>query len=181
MDFGNAFRIGRPFFIPVTYHDTRVQLLDNVSVAKGNHLIKVGAEVNFVNCSQTFIGFAHGRLIFSFVTGFINYATRGSSYGECGNGTSKMTGTCPGGGQPSGPVFLYLQQVGVSGRTVEQSGTQSIPQTDMSVFLQDTWKPSRSLTLSYGMRWEAQQQPVPLTDPGSVFFAPFIGKTVTNS
>ncbi len=181
MDFGNAFRIGRPFFIPVQYHDTRVQLLDNVSVVKGNHLIKVGAEVNFVNSSQTFIGFANGRFIFSSVTGFINYATRGNNYVECSNGTSNTTGACPGSSSITGPVLLYLQQAGVGGRTVEQSGTQSLPQTDIAVYLQDTWKPTRSLTLNYGLRWEAQQQPDPLTDPGSVFFAPFIGKTVTNS
>ncbi len=181
LDFNNAFRVGRPFFIPVEYNDTRVQLLNNVSIAKGNHLIKAGAEANFVNSTQTFIGFANGRFIFNSVTGFINYATRGNSYVECSNGTSNNTGVCPGGSSITGPVLLYLQQAGVGGRTVEQSGTQSLPQTDLAVFLQDSWKPSPSLTLNYGLRWEAQQQPDPLTDPDSVFFAPFIGRTVTNS
>ena len=181
MDFGSAYRVGRPFFIPVDYYDTRIQLLDNVSAVRGNHLVKAGAEVNLVNSTQTFVGFANGRFIFNSVSGFINYARQGNSYVQCSNGTSNITGACPAGSTISGPVLLYLQQAGVGGRTVEQSGTQSLAQVDMAVFLQDTWKPTPNLTVNYGVRWEAQQQPSVLTDPSQVFFAPFIGKTVTNA
>ena len=179
MDFANGFRIGRPFFIPVTYNDTRVQLLNNVTYAAGNHLFKVGAEVNAVKSNQTFIGFANGRFIFNSVTGFINYVNRGRNYVECSNGSTNVTGACPTGTNITGPVQLYLQQAGVGGRTVEQSGTQSLAQTDIGVFIQDTWKPTPRLTLNYGVRWEAQQQPDPLTDPSTVFYAPLIGRTVT--
>ncbi|MES3032602.1 MAG: TonB-dependent receptor [Gemmatimonadota bacterium] len=179
MDFANGFRIGRPFFIPVVYNDTRVQLLDNVTYARGNHLFKVGGEVNAVKSNQTFIGFANGRFIFSSVTGFINYVNRGRNYVECSNGTNNTTGACPGGTNITGPVQLYLQQAGVGGRTVEQSGTQSLAQTDIGLFIQDTWKPTPRLTLNYGVRWEAQQQPDPLTDPATVFYAPLIGQSVT--
>ncbi len=181
MDFVNAFRIGRPFFIPVEYYDTRVQLLNNVTWVKGNHLIKAGGEVNAVSSNQTFIGFANGRFIFSSVTGFINYARNGNGYVECSNNTTSLTGSCPNGASITGPVLLYLQQAGVGGRTVEESGTQDIPQTDLALFLQDTWKPSPRLTINYGIRWEGEKQPDVLTDPSQVFFAPFIGQTVTNS
>ncbi len=181
MDFANAFRVGRPFFIPVSYHDTRVQLLDNVTKVWGDHLFKAGAEANFVNSSQTFIGFANGRFIFSSVRGFINYATLGNGYVECSNGATSTTGACPAGATIAGPVLLYLQQAGVGGRTVEESGTQDIPQTDVSLFVQDTWRATPSLTLNYGLRWEGEKQPGVLTPPEQVFFAPFIGKTVTNS
>ena len=180
MDFGNAFRIGRPFFIPVEYYDTRLQLLNNVSMVKGNHLFKAGAEVNFVNSTQTFIGFANGRFIFSSVNGFINYATNGNNYVECSGGGTSLTGTCPGAQTITGPVLLYLQQAGVGGRTVEESGTQSLKQMDVAVFVQDTWKPSPNLTFNYGVRLEGQKQPDPITDPSDVFFAPFIGQSVTN-
>src|SRR6266550_3773289 len=43
IDPNNAFRIGLPFFLPIRDdHDTRVQLLDNVSFSLGNHLMKLG-------------------------------------------------------------------------------------------------------------------------------------------
>ena len=35
-----------------------------------------------------------------------------------------------------------------------------------------------NLTLNYGLRWEAQIEPDPITPPSQVFFAPFIGQTV---
>ena len=181
MDFGSAFRIGRPFFIPVVYYDTRVQLLNNVTWVKGNHLVKAGGEINAVSSNQTFIGFANGRFIFSSVTGFVNYSKNGNKYVECSDNTSNTTGACPSGTSITGPVLLYLQQAGVGGRTVEESGTQKIPQTDVSLFLQDTWKPTPQLTINYGVRWEGEKQPDVLTDPSQVFFAPLIGKSVTNS
>jgi hypothetical protein len=180
MDFGSAFRIGRPFFIPVEYYDTRVQLLNNVTWARGDHLFKAGGEINRVSSNQTFVGFANGRFIFQSVTGFINYA-KNSGYVECSNNTSNTTGSCPAGTTITGPIELYLQQAGVGGRSVEESGTQKIPQTDVSAFIQDTWKPTTRLTVDYGLRWEGEMQPGVLTDPSAVFFAPFIGKTVTNS
>lgn len=181
MDFGNAFRIGRPFFIPVEYYDTRLQLLDNLSIVRGDHLFKVGAEVNFVNSTQTFVGFANGRFIFNSVTGFINYVNNGNGYVECSGGGTSNTGTCPGAQTITGPVLLYLQQAGVGGRTVEQSGTQSLKQMDIAFFVQDTWKPTPRLTVNYGVRFEGQKQPDPITDPADVFFAPLIGQSVTNS
>jgi Carboxypeptidase regulatory-like domain/TonB dependent receptor len=181
MDFANGFRIGRPFFIPVVYNDTRIQVLNNITVARGNHLFKVGAEINAVKSNQTFIGFANGRFIFSSVTGFINYVNRGRNYVECSNGTNNTTGACPTGSNITGPVQLYLQQAGVGGRTVEQSGTQTLAQNDLGVFIQDSWKPTPRLTLNYGVRWEAQQQPDPITAPSDVFYAPLIGKSFTTA
>lgn len=59
MDFASDFRFGVPFFLPVDYYDTRVQILDNLSIARGDHFIKLGAEFNRVNSVQTFIGFAN--------------------------------------------------------------------------------------------------------------------------
>src|SRR5438067_5478233 len=184
IDTTNAFRIGLPFFLPIRDdHDTRIQLLDNVSIARGNHLIKFGGEWNRTATTQVFVGFADGRMSFNSVYGFINFVQNGSRWVECSDGTSGVYGvstTCSG-ARIVGPVNQYLQQSGVGSNTVEQAGTQTIPQHELAVFLQDTWKPSSKLTLNYGLRWEAQIEPDPITPPSQVFFAPFIGQTVTNA
>ncbi len=181
MDFGNAFRFGMPFFIPVKSYDTRVQVLNNVSWVKGNHIFKTGAEWNRTAEHQTFIGFANGRFIFNSVAGFEGYATNGNNYVTCSNAPGfSLTGSCPG-GAITGPVLLYLQFAGVGGRSVEDAGSQVIPQHDFSVFIQDNWKATPNLTVNYGLRWEGQKEPDPITPPSQVFFSSFIGQTVTNS
>ena len=180
MDFVHGYRFGMPFFIPVEYYDTRIQALDNISVSKGNHLIKAGVEWNRVESVQTFIGFANGRYIFSSIDGFLNFVEQGNGYVECADGSTSTTGACPDGTDITGPILLYLQQSGVGGLTVEEAGTQQIPQHELALFVQDSWQPSNKLTLNYGLRWEAQIQPDVITDPDEVFFADFIGKTVTN-
>ena len=186
MDFANAFRLGMPFFLPVQDHDTRVQLLDNLSYAKGDHFFKAGAEWNRTETDQTFIGFGNGRFIFDGVAGFEGFVTHGSRYVECHNGTTAVfytnnSGTCAVNDTIVGPVLLYLQQAGVPPYSLEASGTQAIVQHELALYLQDTWKPSPFLTVDYGVRWEAQVEPDPITPPSQVFFAPFIGRTVTNS
>ena len=186
MDFGNAFRLGEPFFIPVKSYDTRVQALDNISWVRGNHLFKTGFEYNRTAEHQTFVGFANGRFIFNSVTSFENYVRLGNLYVECSNPagvqvTTTTTGTCPVGTSISGPVQLYLQQAGVNGLSVDAAGTQVIPQQDLGVFIQDNWKATPNLTVNYGLRWEGQKEPDPITPPAQVFFSGFIGQTVTNA
>jgi hypothetical protein len=154
-DFGSSYRFGEPFFIPVKYYDTRVQFNDNVSLLSGAHAYKAGVEYNRVNSVQTFVGFANGRWIFDSTAGFLE---------DFNNKTNKH-------------VLLYLQQAGVGGLSVEDAGTQSIPQTEPAAFVQDSWQATPNLNVQYGVRWEAEIEPDPITPAGSVFFAPFIGKT----
>jgi hypothetical protein len=179
-DFARGFRFGEPFFIPVKYYDERYQVNENLSVLRGNHAIKGGVEYNQVSSNQTFVGFANGRYIFSSTNGFLNYA-KNPRYVECSDGSSSQVGTCPAGASVTGPVLLFLQQAGANGHTVEQAGTQKIPQKEPAVFLQDSWIARPNLTIQYGLRWEAQIEPDPLTPPDKVFFAPFIGKTVVTA
>lgn len=175
-DFAEGYRFGMPFFIPVEYYDSRVQFNDNVSILTDNHSIKLGGEYNRVNSVQTFIGFANGRFIFSSTDGFLNYVAN-PNYVECSDGSSSQTGTCPAGTSVVGPVLLYLQQAGVGDISVEEAGTQSIPQNEIAFFAQDDWVVNNHVSLNYGLRWEAQVQPDMITPPDEVFYAPFIGQT----
>ncbi len=157
-------RFGMPFFLPVEYDDDRIQFNDNISILKGNHSLKVGVEYNEVGSSQTFIGFANGRYIFSTVDDFIAYASDPNPPSN-----------------PDGPVQLFLQFAGVGGLTPEQAGTQTLEQKESALFVQDTWQPTGNLTFDFGVRWERIDQPPPSTPPSEVFYADFIGTTVTTA
>jgi hypothetical protein len=179
-DFARGYRFGMPFFIPVDYFDERVQLNNNVSLIKGRHQMKFGAEFNRVHSNQTFRGFANGRYIFSSTDGFLNYAAN-PRYVECSDGSSSQSGACPGGASIVGPLLLFLQQAGVGGLTADEAGTQDIPQTELALFAQDKWQPTRNLTVQYGLRWEMQQQADMITPVSEVFYRDFIGKTVNTA
>jgi hypothetical protein len=176
VDFGGQYRFGEPFFIPVQDHDTRVQFNDNMSLVRGAHNIKFGAEVNRTSTTQVFIGFANGRYIFDSVQGFMNYVNIGPSFVECSNGTTNNFGKCSAGTSIVGPLELFLQFAGVNGKTPEQAGNQTLSQLEPALFIQDRWQIRHNLTLSYGLRWDAQIEPDPITPANHVFFAPFIGK-----
>ncbi len=157
MDFVKGYRFGEPFFIPVDYHDTRVQFVDNVSYIWGQHTFKAGAEYNQVASSQTFRGFGNGVFKFATTDAFLDYLKNPSHKED---------------------VLLYIQQAGVGGLTVDQAGTQKITQKEPAAFVQDIWQPLPNLTIQAGLRWEAQIEPDPITPASQVFFAGFIGKTV---
>jgi len=176
-DFAKSYRFGEPFFIPVDYYDTRVQFNENLTFITGAHEVKVGFEYNHVNSSQVFRGFQNGRYIFGSTNGFLNY-TQNPYYVECSDGSSSATGTCPAGTSITGPLLLYLQQAGVGDVTAEEAGTQSINQFEPAVFIQDKWTPVANFTIQFGLRYEQEIEPDPITPPDEVFFAPFIGKTV---
>src|SRR6266404_3767154 len=171
-----GYRFGEPFFIPVADHDTRFQINDNVSIIKGAHNIKLGFELNRTNTTQTFIGFANGRFIFDSVQGFMNYVNIGPKFVECSNGTTNNFGKCPANTTITGPLLLFLQFAGVGGKSVNDAGTQSIPQTEPAFFVQDKWQVRSNLTISYGLRWEGQIEPSVLTPPSQVFYSAFISK-----
>jgi len=175
-DFDHGYRFGMPFFIPVKYHDTRWQMNDNYSWITRDHTFKTGVEWNQTAAFQTFVGFANGRFIFDSTDGFLNYLEN-PSYVECSDGSSSPDGVCPEGTSIVGPVLLYLQQAGVGGISVEDAGTQTIVQNELAAFFQDLWQPLPNLSVSLGLRWEAQYQPDPRTSPNDVFFADFIGQT----
>ncbi|MDP8982474.1 MAG: TonB-dependent receptor [Acidobacteriota bacterium] len=176
IDFGGQYRFGEPFFIPVQDHDDRAQFVDNISLIRGAHNFKLGLEYNRTNTTQTFVGFANGRFIFDSVQGFMNYVNIGPKFVECSNGTTNNAGVCPAGTTITGPLLLFLQFAGVGGKSVNQAGTQSIPQNEPAFFVQDRWQIRPNLTLSYGLRWEGQIEPPPITPPSQVFYSAFIGK-----
>ncbi len=178
MDFADGFRLGLPFFLPIDPgYDTRLQVTDNVSFLSGAHLFKAGVEYNRTTVDQQFIGFANSRYIFSSVDGFIGFATHGSGYVTCSDGSDSTTGACPAGSSVTGPVLTYLQSATVPGIAPERLGRQNMLTHELAFFLQDTWKPVPRLTLNIGVRWEGVWHPNVFIDPGRTFYAPYLADT----
>lgn len=153
MDFANGFRIGLPFFLPVDpAYDTRLQLLDNLTLLSGDHLIKVGAEYNRTKVEQQFIGFSNGRYIFDSVDSFIDFV-------ETGNDDN---------------VVLYLQSATVGDTPADELGLQDFTVNELGLFIQDTWKPMDNLTLNLGVRWEGTWHPDQFIQPDETLYAPLL-------
>jgi hypothetical protein len=172
MGFGTTFRFGEPFFLEPNVDEVfwRTDIRDNFSLIKGKHTWKFGGEWIHSDNGQTFRGFFTGRYIFDGVTGFMHYVTQGPTYRECSNGTT-VVGACPAGTTVTGPLLLYLQHgPATQGETFDQSGASDIKNEDFSLFVQDSWKLFRNLTLNYGLRWDAQHFPDPTVAPSKTAY-----------
>src|SRR2546427_6718937 len=75
---------------------------------------------------------------------------------------------------------LFRSQAGID-RSVRAAGTQSIPQHELAVYLQDSWKPNPRWTVNYGLRWEAQVEPSLITPKNQTYYAVYYDSTVTNT
>jgi outer membrane receptor protein involved in Fe transport len=190
MGFATTFRFGAPFFIQPNVDELfwRTQLRDTFAVVSGAHTFKFGGEWLHSRNSQVFRGFFTGRYIFDSVAGFLRYASPaapggfGPTAAECfGPGgvfagwvTQSATATCPAGTTVGGPLLLYLQDA-PTGNSDIPPGFSDIKNEDLAVFAQDSWKARPNLTLNYGLRWEAQIFPDPVTPPSETAYGRFLG------
>ncbi|MGH9872529.1 MAG: carboxypeptidase regulatory-like domain-containing protein [Pyrinomonadaceae bacterium] len=185
MGFGTTFRFGNPFFLGPTIDELiwRTHVKDNFSIIHGSHTVKFGGEWLHTLNDQVFRGFFEGRYIFDSVTGFLRYASPAAAGGfgprtqECISGTGVVTWVtsptpCPMGDSVGGPLLLYLQNgisTGISG--VPPPGKSTITNQDYALFAQDKWQVRPNLSLSYGLRWEAQIFPKPVIPPSQTAYA----------
>ncbi|KAF0234571.1 MAG: hypothetical protein FD167_4645, partial [bacterium] len=153
-----SFRFGQPFFLPTALVDRRFQVTNNLSLIKGNHSFKFGADINYVRVFQNFQGFARGRYIFAAPTidaaiqGFLDYIDR----------------------KNVNALALYLQFAPLGNRTRDQAGTQVVKQLEPAVYAQDFWKIKQNLIISYGFRWEGQFEPDPISGVNETRYSQFI-------
>lgn len=185
MGFATSFRFGAPFFLGPNVDELfqRYQLKDTFSIIAGKHTIKMGGDYTLSRNKQVFRGFFQGRYIFDSVTGFLRYASPaslGPGYGPnikgCSNGTYvAATAACPAGTTSTGgPLLLYLQGAGLNGPATDAAGASDIKNHESALFIQDRFQATRTLTLNYGFRWEAQLFPGPTTPPAQTAYGRFL-------
>ncbi|MCA1626638.1 MAG: TonB-dependent receptor, partial [Acidobacteria bacterium] len=182
--FATTFRFGNPFFIQPNIDELfkRTQIKDNVSIISGAHTIKFGGEWIHSNNAQVFRGFFTGRYIFDSVAGFLRYASPaslGAGFGPrtkgCSNGAYvDVLSPCPAGStETGGPLLLYLQDA-PTGNSDIPPGFSDIDNEDIAFFVQDKWQIRPNFTLNYGLRYELQLFPAPVTPPAQTAYGRFL-------
>lgn len=136
-------RFGTVNFLPTTQFDWRVQIFNNLTLIKGNHSFKFGAEVNHVFADQTFAFNQFG--VFNVQGTNPNTLLDILSYTP-----SITTGVV---NRFDSTDVTYLRQLG--------NGRLDLTVNEYAVYAQDSWRVRPNLTINYGVRWEGQYNPAP--------------------
>jgi hypothetical protein len=163
---GTAF-IGRELFSPVVRTETRYQYTDNLNIVAGNHIFKVGGDVNFVRIPSAIF-----ELNFAGLFNFGEFSART---------LVPALPTAPNGLAP--PNFTPVQSYGLGIPSVYVQGfgnpVSRLSNKPLAFFAQDSWKIRPNLTLNYGVRYDYE-----ITDqiaPAESFRDPLSGITLSQS
>ena len=119
--------------------DWRVQAADSMTMTKGSHTVKFGAEFNHVFADQTF--------------GFDQFGT----FSVSGTNTATLLDTLA----PGGSVANRFDATTVSYRRQIGNLRADLATDEIAFFGQDSWRVRPNLTINYGLRWEGQYNPAP--------------------
>ena len=131
-------RAGSPAYFPSSEYENVIQLLDNLTIVKGGHTIKVG--VNFQRIRPTTLQPTNPKGAYTFSGRF----TQDPSF-------TSITG--------SGIADFAQEQLASS--TINNIFTTNDQRWYDAAFIQDDWKITPSLTINLGLRWEFAQ---PITE-----------------
>jgi len=125
-------------FLPNVQWDKRIQLVDSLSMTRGSHTFKFGADYNYLPTFQTF-----GRNISG------AFSVSGSNVAQF------LTILSAGGGRNrfDDRSVTYSRQIG--------NLIADFKMHQLAFFAQDSWRVRPNLTLELGLRWEGQYNPTP--------------------
>lgn len=146
---GTAF-IGRELFSPVDRTENRVQIADNYNWVVGDHTLKFGLDLDWVDIPRALF-----ELNFAGLFNFGDFAASNLGF------------------PTSAPAFNPVQSYGLGLPSLFIQGfgdpISKIKNRPMAFFGQDTWKASRNLTFNFGLRYDVEFtetiDPVPFRDP----------------
>jgi len=157
---GGVGTFGQEFFLPITNHLKRYQVMDNFRRTFGKHDLKLGVDLNSNGDAEVFIGFAGG--VYNFDT-LNDCTTIDPSTGQpfaCFFAGTDLSGN------PIRRPKSFRQLFGINGHDAVESGT--LPyywQHEIAFYVQDNWRVNPRLTLNLGFRWDGVKNPQPQFGP----------------
>lgn len=146
---GTAF-IGRELFSPVDRTENRIQIADNYNWVLGDHTLKFGIDMNWVDIPSAVF-----ELNFAGLYNFGDFAATNLGF-------------------PAGsPAFTPVQSYGLGLPSLYIQGfgnpVSQIKNRPLAFYGQDSWKATRRLTFNLGLRYDVEFTetipPVPFRDP----------------
>lgn len=142
LDAGAIGSIGTPPLLPYRLRDRRLQFADALTLLKGSHALKFGADYSYIDFYQWYGDNQFGSFVIANADVERTLRILSQSGGVNGN-------------RFDDPSVIYRRQIGVL--AVENAAHQ------LAFFTQDTWRVNSSLNINFGLRWEGQLNPQPDT------------------
>ncbi len=143
--------IGSNPFSPVDRSENRFQLRDNMTWATGNHIIKFGGDINWIDVAAKFeLNFP---ALFNFSSQAAGALVKNPTNGvACDSPTIPIALRCPA-ITPNQSYGLGFPSVFIQGFGNPQSSIKNKP---VAFFVQDTWRVLKNVTLNYGIRYDIE-------------------------
>src|SRR5208337_4108054 len=148
---------GREPYSTVDRIERRFEFTDNVTMTRGRHTFKFGADVNIIQLRSK------KQQIFQLdFGGDVNFGgLPADTFGlpDCLGGTGPA---CTGGVPVPGLTALQAYGLGIPTTYIQGIGTSNEPFDNLpfGFFAQDTWRLTRNLTLNYGLRYDLEITPL---------------------
>jgi hypothetical protein len=126
-----------------SYYDGTLTSVASGSWVHGNHTYKLGGEFRLNSWTDRNSRGAQGVLNFS-----------GNETGDPFNNTGNFTGNGVSGSVGNAYASFLLGQIDTA--TVNTVQDPQLRRTSWGLYIQDTWKIARKLTLDYGLRWDLE-------------------------
>jgi hypothetical protein len=166
LEVANTFAVGVNRGNPDIYHESRFELVDNVTHNVSNHTISFGGNFDRVGTYESFPLFYPFEADFADLNAFLGFDTAAGC---------PATTSCP------DPFVIFFQrfdttttppfnetslaggpavyQGGAISQAIRNQSSATLDHTYTGFYLQDKWRAAQNLTVNFGARWEFETWP----------------------